>query len=98
MVRLLIHAPTEAALNRAHRNLANLLVTDPQAEVELVVNGDAVRAALEKPVPASMPYLVLCENSLTRAGLGKPEGTRTTPAAIVHVAQRQTQGWSYFRS
>ncbi|MGN6581704.1 MAG: hypothetical protein ACTHJ1_17210 [Bordetella sp.] len=35
-VRLLIHAPTPASLERARRNLANLLKIAPDAQVELV--------------------------------------------------------------
>jgi NitT/TauT family transport system ATP-binding protein len=46
-LRLLIHAPTVAALARARSNARNLLRADPTAEVEIVVNGGAVAAAIE---------------------------------------------------
>lgn len=97
-MRLIIHAPTAAALHRARRNLANLLAAEPDAEVELVANGEAAVEAIEKPDHASQQYLVLCENSLRAASLEKPPEFRTTPAAVSYVARLQADGWSYFRA
>ena len=48
-LRLVIHAPTEAALARARANAANLLRAEPAAAVEIVINGPAVAAALASP-------------------------------------------------
>ena len=47
MTKLIVHAPTVAALARARRNVANLLKADPEATVELVVNGAAVGEAID---------------------------------------------------
>lgn len=98
MVRLLVHAPTPDALVRARRNIANLLAADPSAEVELVVNGAATRAALDRPDPETDRYLVVCANSLTLTGTEAPEGTCIVGAAILHIARRQAEGWGYFRA
>ena len=97
-IRLLIHAPTAGALVRGRRNLANLLAADPSAEVELVANGAAVAAALDAPDPATDARLVLCRNSLAAAGRSAPPGVRTVAAAVLHVAERQRDGWAYFRA
>ncbi len=48
-MRLIVHAPTHAALLRARRNIRNLLLAAPDVEVELVLNGEAVRSELESP-------------------------------------------------
>ena len=98
MQRLVIHAPTAAALHRAYRNLANLRDKEPEALIELVVNGEAVAVAINASDPRSTEYVVLCENSLQAAGLTTPTGFRTVPAAIHHISQRQAEGWSYFRA
>lgn len=98
MQRLIIHAPTVTALHRAYRNLANFLDKEPEALVELVVNGEAVVEAINAPDPRTNKYIVLCENSLRAAGLTAPAGFRTVPAAIHHISQRQAEGWSYFRA
>jgi intracellular sulfur oxidation DsrE/DsrF family protein len=98
MARLIIHAPTRAALTRARRNLANLLAADPAAKVELVVNGEAAKAEIEDPDPTTRPYLVLCRNSLNAAGLTPPDDARVTQAAVLYIAERQAEGWAYFRA
>lgn len=97
-MKLIIHAPTVAALARAQRNLVNLLRADPNATVELVVNGTAVGEAIDNPDPSCAPHVVLCENSLQAADREKPPGMRSTAAAIHHIAQRQSEGWGYFRA
>lgn len=98
MVKLIVHAPTAAALARARRNVVNLLTAEPDAEVELVVNGEGASAALETPDPNTDKYLTVCANSLRLTGAHAPEGTRIVGAAILHIAQRQAEGWSYFRA
>jgi len=98
MIRLLVHAPTVAALNRARRNIVNLLAAEPDATVELVVNAGAAAEAIASPDPATDSHLVLCENSLRAAGLEKPTDCRSVPAAVAYIARRQAEGWSYFRA
>lgn len=97
-LKLIIHAPTANALVRARRNLRNFLAVEPDAEVELVANGEAVRVALSEPDSETDGFLVLCANSLRAAQLATPDGISTTDAAIAHIARRQAEGWSYFRA
>lgn len=69
-VRLIIHAPTAAALDRARRNAANLLKLRPDAAVRIIANGEAVAAALDRPDPATDSLLSLCGNTLANTGRG----------------------------
>lgn len=96
-IRLIIHAPTAQAMERGRRNLANLLKLAPDAEVELVLNAGAVAAALETPDPLDS-YVRLCQNSLTANQLVAPSGIAVVQAAVLHIAQRQADGWSYLRA
>ncbi|MDF1749750.1 MAG: hypothetical protein P1V34_12845 [Alphaproteobacteria bacterium] len=98
MMKLIVHAPTPDALVRARRNVINLLRANPQAQVELVLNGKAVPEALATPDPETDSYLVLCQNSLSAANLVAPTGFRTEAAAIEYIARRQMEGWAYFRA
>jgi NitT/TauT family transport system ATP-binding protein len=97
MVRLLIHAPTPAALERGRRNLANLLKLAPDAQVELVVNAGGVAAALDTPHVLDA-HLRVCLNTLAANQRTVPEGIATVPAAVLHLAERQAEGWSYLRA
>ncbi|WMD22865.1 hypothetical protein RAS12_10970 [Achromobacter seleniivolatilans] len=97
MIQLLIHAPTPASLERARRNAANLKKADPQAAVEIVANAGAVAAALDDPHPTD-EHLLLCQNTLTATGAQAPEHLQTVGAAVLHIAQRQHDGWAYMRA
>jgi len=96
-VRLIIHAPTPGALERGRRNLANLLKAAPDAQVELVVNAGAVAAALENP-QALDAHLRVCRNTLEANTLTAPPGVAVVDAAVLHIAQRQAEGWAYMRA
>jgi intracellular sulfur oxidation DsrE/DsrF family protein len=96
-IRLIIHAPTAAALERGRRNLANLLKSAPDAQVELVINAGAVAAALGQPDPLDA-HLRICRNTLTANQLLAPEGLTVVAAAVLHIAQRQSEGWGYMRA
>ncbi len=97
-VRLIIHAPTAAALTRARSNVRNLLAAEPDAACELVVNADAVAAALAAPDMATDTRLILCGNTLARQELAPPAGRTVVPAAVAHIARRQAEGWAYLRA
>lgn len=97
MIRLVIHAPTPEALERGRRNLANLLKAEPDAQVELVANAGAVVAALKNP-HALDSHLLVCRNSLIASELQAPEDITLVAAAVLHIAQRQHDGWAYLRA
>jgi len=97
MIRLVIHAPTPEALERGRRNLANLLKADPDAQVELVANSGAVVTALKNPHELDS-HLLVCRNSLVANELQAPEHIAVVAAAVLHIAQRQHDGWAYLRA
>ena len=96
-LRLIIHAPTAASLERGRRNIANLLKADPTAQVELVINAGAVSAALNAPSPLDN-HLRVCQNTLAANQLVAPDGVAVVAAAVLHIVQRQAEGWGYMRA
>jgi NitT/TauT family transport system ATP-binding protein len=96
-LRLVLHAPTPGALTRARSNARNLRKAVPDAGIEIVVNAAAVATALAEPDPSTDDLLRLCANSLSAKGLA-PGPHRTVVAAVLHIAQRQNNGWAYMRA
>ena len=96
-MRLMIHAPTDAALDRARAHAAALLASLPDAEVEIVVDNDGACAALDRPDPASDGMLVFCGLSL-RAMDRAAGGAPVVAAAVRYIAERQAAGWAYMRA
>lgn len=97
-LRVVLHAPTPDALERARRNSVNLLKARPDSEVLIVANGKAVAAALAHPDAASDDLLLLCRNSLTAQNLSNDAGLSEVEAAIVTLAELQADGWAYVRA
>ncbi|WP_319781738.1 hypothetical protein [Oceanisphaera sp. IT1-181] len=97
-LQVLIHAPTIAALHRAQSNVRNLLQLSSNAEIELVVNGPAMPEAITISNPEIKSRLRLCQNSLRTQGLTAPADMQQISAAILHLSERQQQGWSYVRA
>lgn len=95
--RVLLHAPTPDALKRARSNARNVLAADPAAEIEIVVNAGAVAQALEDADPQTDSLIRLCRNSLRNLQRDNA-GFRTVPVAILHIVERQTDGWAYIRT
>jgi uncharacterized protein len=96
-IRLVIHAPTAGALERARRNAANLRRAHGDAELEIVVNSTAVAAALGVSDPTD-DCLVICGNTLAATGAQAKAGMRVVPAAVLHIVKRQFDGWAYMRA
>ncbi len=96
-LRLVIHAPTAAALDRARRNAANLLKARPDAEIRIVANADAVAPALDRPDPPTDPLLRLCGNTLAKLGR-TADGLTVVEAGVLEIAEAQAAGWGYMRA
>ena len=47
---------------------------------------------------ATDEHLLLCANTLAATGAQAPATLRTVPAAVLHLAQRQGEGWAYIRA
>ena len=96
---IVLHAPTAAAVTRARNNAANLLKQSAPVEVRIVVNAEAVRAALDAPDPAADALTLVCPNTLARIERSAPEPfTVLDEAAVLAIARMQADGWHYIRS
>lgn len=97
--RIVLHAPTPGALARARSNAANLRQLAPAAEVRIVVNAEAVAAALDAPDAAADAQTLVCPNTLRRIQRTAPAPFTVLPeAAILALARLQREGWSYIRA
>ncbi|ALG75085.1 hypothetical protein VY88_26525 [Azospirillum thiophilum] len=96
-LRLVIHAPTPTALERARNNARNLLAARPDAQVRIVVNAGAVTAALDGPDAETDRLLRVCGNTLARTGRSAG-GLTVVPAGVLDIAEAQAEGWGYMRA
>lgn len=97
-LKIVLHAPTPAALQRARSNAANLRAAAPQAQVRIIANSTAVEKAVGERDPGTDACLTLCQNSLKKHGVEAPGDVEVTPAAILLLAELQQQGWIYIRA
>lgn len=97
-LRIVIHAPTPQALQRARSNVANLKAQEPNAEVRIIANSTAVEKAVGERDEATDQCLTLCRNSLNKHGLDAPSGVEVTSAAVLLLAKLQQEGWIYIRA
>src|SRR3546814_8579953 len=66
-LKVILHAPTPAALERARSNAANLRREVPEVDVRIIVNAQAVAAALDV-VHTDLDALTwVCPNTLARS-------------------------------
>lgn len=97
-MRVLIHAPSAGALNRARNNAVNLLAAAPDATVRIVVNAEGVAGVLDNPRLDTDVLTLVCANTLERIGRTAPEPLQVVPAAILALAEMQRDGWIYVRA
>ena len=99
--RIALHAPTAQALARARGNFKNLTAAQPEAEVWIVANAQAVQAVVDAPeaMEAALPRVLLCPNTLKNNGLSAPANVQVLPmGAVEALARMQADGWLYIRS
>lgn len=98
-LRIVLHAPSAAALARARSNAANLIKGAPQAVVQIVVNGDAVATALNEPDAMADTLTLVCPNTLAKIARNAPAPlTVLTEGAVLALANMQLEGWCYVRA
>lgn len=97
-LKIVLHAPTPAALARARSNATNLRNAAPGAEIRIVANGESIEDAVTKRDAGTDECLVLCSNSLKKKELQAPEGIEVTAAGILLLVQLQKEGWVYIRA
>jgi uncharacterized protein len=98
-MRILLHAPTANALNRARSNAANLTSDASQNLVRIIVNAEAVGAALDTPDAATDAVTLVCPNTLAKIGRDAPAPLTVLPeGAVSAIARMQLEGWCYVRA
>lgn len=98
-VRILLHAPSAAALKRARSNANNLARSAAAPLVRIVINGEAVAAALDAPDAAPDALTLVCPNTLQK--IGRPAAAPLTileEGAVLTIARMQQEGWCYVRA
>lgn len=98
--KVLLHAPTTAALARARGNFKNLSTAHPEAEILIIVNAQAVQAIIDAPLEmgAALAHVQLCPNSLKNMGLQAPPHIQVLPiGAVDALARLQKADWAYIR-
>lgn len=98
-IRIILHAPTAAAVTRARNNATNLMKQPPPVEVRIVVNAEAVSAVLDAPDAAGDALTFVCPNTLSRIGRSAPAPlTVLDESAVLAIVHMQAAGWHYIRS
>lgn len=98
-LRIVLHAPTPAALARARRNAANLAQAAPDTTVRILLNAAAVAAALDEPDQALDRLTLVCPNSLKAIGRSASEPlTVLQGPGVLELARMQAEGWRYIRA
>lgn len=99
MIRLILHAPSPASLERARNNAVNLRRADPEADVRIIVNAEAVAAALDVTHPEADACTWLCPNTLARINRKQRQPLQMLGgSAVLEIALMQGDGWAYIRS
>lgn len=98
-LRVILHAPTANALERARNNAANLLRGDPDANVRVIANAQAVAAALDASHEELDPITWVCPNTLAKTNRENREPLRVLSGpAVLEIARMQQEGWVYIRA
>lgn len=98
-LRIVLHAPTASALDRARSNASNIRKEAPTAEVRIVANGEGVPQALNQPNADTDALTWLCPNTLRRMELqAAPPLQVLQQAGVLAIAVLQGQGWTYIRA
>ena len=98
-LKILLHAPTPGALARARSNANNLRKQSPATEVRILLNAEAVAAALDNPDEAADGLTLLCPNTLQRIGRqARHPLTVLQEGSVLALARMQGEGWRYIRA
>jgi intracellular sulfur oxidation DsrE/DsrF family protein len=109
MPRAVVHVPDGARVDRALKNIRNLLDDLPgEIEVVLVLNGEAVGALAMASAHAGAVRELLsrgvriaaCARSLRNHGLcpeALVEGVVTVPGGVTEVVRLESEGYAYLR-
>lgn len=97
--RVLLHAPTPDALERARSNARNLLKDMPEAQIRIIANAQAVQACVQGMEHDLDTVTFLCPNTLRNRSLRAPERFQVlAQGAITTLVQLQAENWIYIRA
>ena len=98
-LKIILHAPTPAALGRARNNAINVMREAPDAQVRIVVNAQAVAAVLDAAEEEMDALTWLCPVTLLRTNRESRAPLQVlSGAAVLEVARMQKGGWVYIRA
>lgn len=98
-MKVILHAPTMSALERARNNAANLKRGSPDAQVRIIANAQAVGAALDIGHEQLDSITWLCPISLDRVGRENREPLQVLSGpAVLEMVRLQQEGWVYVRA
>ncbi len=98
-LKVILHAPSPAALQRARNNALNLRNGMPAAEVRIIANAQAVESALDVAHERLDASTWICPVSLERLGRGNREPLQVLGgSAVLEIARMQAAGWVYIRA
>lgn len=98
-LKIILHAPTPAAWERARNSAVNVMREAPDAEVRIVVNAQAVAAALDTADEELDAMTWLCPLTLHRTNRESRMPLNVLPgAAVLEIARMQQAGWIYIRA
>ncbi|MDF8361260.1 hypothetical protein [Achromobacter anxifer] len=98
-LKVILHAPTPSALDRARKNAVNLLRDAPDTELRIVLNAEAVEAALDQTHADLDGHTWVCPTTLTRIGReNRPPLRVLAGPAVIEMVRMQKAGWVYIRS
>lgn len=98
-MKVILHAPTMPALERARNNAVNLKRGCPDAHVRIIANAQAVGAALDIAHEQLDAITWLCPISLDRVGRENREPLQVlTGPAVLEMVRLQQEGWVYVRA
>lgn len=99
VLKVVLHAPTPDAMQRARNNASNLLREVPDAQIKIIANAQAVFFALDTLHDVTDVVTWLCPNTLQLANRQTREPLQVLPhAAVLELAQLQQDGWLYIRA
>ncbi|WP_175234614.1 hypothetical protein [Achromobacter mucicolens] len=98
-LKVVLHAPSAAALQRARNNALNLKRGMPTAEVCIIANAQAVEAALDVAHDLLDAATWICPISLERLNRDNRSPLQVLPgSAVLEIARMQVSGWVYIRA
>lgn len=104
MYKVIFHVDEDSKLTMGINNIYNILKTNEELEVVLLLNGEAPRAAIEDERLSDLiskgVNVSVCNNSLNSLKINRNdllEGINVVPAGVMELVYKQADGFAYIR-